>query len=173
MAGQDFIFPLKPDSMIYLPPAILSRWYLDILQHGVSIGVIQNFQGILDAVHSLNDFPYMNGDLWATQLNEAIAEVKHEENKQRLQLERLMKRLRTVKSPGRANIQRKIIRIRENLSKSTTDKVWNLLKTEARGASRDYFVIDLNQEGPAVRAVEAKATWTNDSRAWLNDRLLL
>lgn len=169
--NQDYIFYMKPPKMKMPTAARLAKWYRELLQTGLELGVIDSYQGIQDTVKDVNGLPYMDGDLWVTRLSEAIDIVNKERTKDCSEIAKLQAKLkRDARNDERQQIQEQIESLRFR-SLSTDAKLWELMTVQIQGFNREYFVIHLTEK---AKVVEESFTGNvlEKSQGWLNDRHL-
>lgn len=157
-----------------MPTAVrLARWYKELLETGIQIGVIDNYRQIQQEAGNVDGLPYMDGDLWVTRLNEAIDSVNKDRAKDCIDITKLQTRLARESQPD------KIMELREridalqlkNMTAAADTRLWELLTVQVEGFNREYFVIHL--DGTAMVAERSFAeNKLKRSRRWLNDRHL-
>lgn len=169
---QDYIFYMKPPKMKMPTAARLAKWYRELLETGLELGVINSYQGIQETSKDLNGLPYMDGDLWVTRLSEAIDTVNKERGKDCNEITKLRARLtRESRHDKREETLKQIESLRLKILENTDDKLWELMTVQIQHFNREYFVINLTEKAKVVEETFI-GNQLAKSQGWLNDRHL-
>lgn len=179
--NQDYIFYFKPPKMKMPTKERLSTWYKELLLLGQKLNVIHSYSGIKDYAlsehwESLNDVPYLEGDMWVTRMEEAVKSVRQEAQKLRTEIlkmrarsethpninERDKKKLKNLK-------QRLNMKLQQVTNYDKNDKLWKLMNTQITGFNSQYFAIKLSETSSNQKRQDFQII---DKWPWISDRHL-
>lgn len=176
--NQDYIFYMKPPTMKMLTREGLARWYIDLFKLGQKIGVIESYQGVHQYANtenwkSIDNIPYISGDLWPVRTEEAVQSVKKEHSKLEAETSNLWSKCKKEINEKQLKIlntrfEKKLKSLNEyNMNES----VWKMMNVQIKGFDKEYFIIKLSTlVGEAVVEIENPTVIETIDRSWLNDR---
>ena len=86
--GDDYIFHCHPVEQKIPKPKRLVEWYRNMLERGKEQCIIYEYMDIFrhcteEAIQSVTEIPYFEGDFWPNVIEETIKELDQEEEEQR------------------------------------------------------------------------------------------
>ena len=175
--NQDYIFYMKPPKMKMPTRERLSLWYTELFRMAKDMKIVHSFSGISEFSRShqwksIDDVPYLEGDMWVTRMEESVLAVKREVSKLEDEILKLRSRIQRY-----SNNQKKLndwnhqlkMKQQERVEYDKNAKIWQEMCVQIRGFNSQYFIIKLS-ETPTSQTYQKMANiniWP-----WINDRHL-
>lgn len=174
--NQDYIFYMKPPHMKMPTRERLTAWYRELLVLGEKLKVIHSYSGIGDFAlsnhwKSIDDVPYMEGDLWVTRMTEAVTSVKRESEKLKDEILKMKERKETYGSVNKLRDldQRLAIKLKQITEYNKKAEFWRLMTFQINAFNNEYFAINLTDKTGSQKNIEMP---TMNKWNWISNRHL-